>query len=110
MSDLISRQDAIDAIHEDIDWLVAQGGRDLDLTECMERAKSILNNLPSAEPEKGKWIFHERREPQFDISGIKTWGVAYICSECEFIHTVIEDFGHYLFCPNCGADMRGEQE
>ena len=54
MSDLISRKEAIDAIHEDIDWLVAQGGRDLDLTECMERAKSILNNLPSAEPEINK--------------------------------------------------------
>jgi len=60
------------------------------------------------ERKTGKWIFHERREPQFDISGVKTWGVAYKCSECGFIHTVIEDFGHYQFCPNCGSDNREE--
>ena len=50
MTDLISRQAAIDAIHEDIEWLVEQGGRDLELPECMERAKTILGYLPSAEP------------------------------------------------------------
>ena len=51
MIDLISRHEAIDAIHEDIEWLVEQGGRDLELPECMERAKTILGDLPSAEPE-----------------------------------------------------------
>lgn len=50
-NDTISRADAIDAIHEDVEWLVSQGGRDLDLPECMERAKSILGNLPSAKPD-----------------------------------------------------------
>ena len=58
----------------------------------------------------GEWILMERREPQYDIMGVKTWGVAYRCSECGFVHSVIEDFGHYVFCPNCGADMRGEAE
>ena len=62
---------------------------------------------PTIEPrKKGMWLFKERREPVYDISGVKTWGIAYMCPECEFIHTVIEDFGQYVYCPNCGAEMR----
>ena len=59
---------------------------------------------------KGKWLFKERREPVYDLSGVKTWGIAYMCSECGFIHTVIEDFGQYAYCPNsnCGAEMEGK--
>ena len=45
--DTIYRQDAIDAIHEDADWLAAQGS-DWQ-AERMERDKSILMSLPSAE-------------------------------------------------------------
>ena len=48
-SDTISRQAAIEAIHEDADWLAAQGS-DWQV-ERMERDKSILKSLPSAEPE-----------------------------------------------------------
>jgi len=47
VNDCISRQDAIDAIHEDADWLAAQGS-DWQV-ERMERDKSILMSLPSAE-------------------------------------------------------------
>ena len=50
MDDLISRQAAIEAIHEDADWLAAQGS-DWQ-TERMERDKSILKSLPSAQPER----------------------------------------------------------
>lgn len=56
------------------------------------------------------WVHYEHREPQYDIEGYKTWAEAYKCSNCGFIHTVIEDFGHYSFCPRCGADMRGDEE
>lgn len=64
-----------------------------------------------AEPVRhGKWIFIERREPQYDILGVKTWGVAYRCSECGFVHSVIEDFGHYTFCPRCGAKIDEVEE
>lgn len=66
----------------------------------------------SAQPEqkKGDWEYIERREPRWDIHGVKTWGVAYRCSKCGFIHTVIEDFGIYKYCPICGSDMRGETD
>jgi rubrerythrin len=66
--------------------------------------------IPQPERKKGRWLFKERREPVYDISGVKTWGIAYMCPECGFIHTVIEDFGQYVYCPNCGAEMREDGE
>lgn len=48
MPDLISRQEAIDAIQEDADWLASEGS-DWQV-ERMERDKSILRSLPSAQP------------------------------------------------------------
>jgi hypothetical protein len=48
MSNLIDRQAAIDAIYEDANWLAAQGS-DWQV-ERMERDKSILKSLPSAQP------------------------------------------------------------
>ena len=64
------------------------------------------------EPERkhGKWEFYEDRAPVWDIAGEKTWARAYKCSECGFVHSVIEDFGRYVFCPNCGADMREDEQ
>ncbi len=46
---MIDRQAAIEAIHEDADWLAAQGS-DWQV-ERMERDKSILMSLPSAQPD-----------------------------------------------------------
>ena len=94
MSDLISRQ----AILKHIDK-IRYGVQMMDDTH---RASIIMNgmhlcedavrNQPSAE-RKGKWI----NKPN-------VYGVAY-CSECDFeLH--INDTN---FCPNCGADMRGEE-
>ena len=76
--------------------------------EAFIECADMVDEQPTIEPQrkKGKWIFKERREPVYDISGVKTWGIAYMCPECEFIHTVIEDFGQYVYCPNCGAEMR----
>ena len=47
--DCISRTQAIYEIHEDADWLAAQGS-DWQ-TERMERDKSILMSLPSVQPD-----------------------------------------------------------
>ena len=96
MDDLISRQAAIDTIMGQPpephypSWYAAQ-----------------IEKLPSAQPErkKGKW----------DFIG---WQM-FQCSECK--HTFTQDFlegwrGYTYetffppFCPNCGADMRGEQD
>ena len=56
-----------------------------------------INKLPSAQPEpkRGKWI--------------GKYPVSSICSECGYL---INDskVKVFAFCPNCGVDMRGEQD
>lgn len=76
-----------------------------------EDAIHILESLPSAEPKTGEWMRLEREENVYDLHGVPTWGVNYMCDKCGFITTAIQDhFGQYNFCPSCGADMRGEEE
>ena len=91
MSDLISRQEAIDAIEiTPFD----------DYGDYM-RARELIEKLPSAKPVRyGKWMeiieVNELGEPY--QSGV-------YCSECG--HT---DCYEPNYCPDCGADMRGESE
>ena len=58
----------------------------------------VANEMPSAEPEqhRGEWIedSHERGFSE--------------CSKCGYIAVSVLSERHYNFCPNCGADMRGE--
>ena len=61
------------------------------LAGALNTIRGNLRNFPSAEPKKGKWIL-------FDAP----W---YQCSECGAVRenkSFMENF-----CPNCGADMRG---
>ena len=53
----------------------------------------VIERQPTIEERKtGKWIY------------APTEPLGYICSECK------KGCCRYNFCPNCGADMRGEQE
>ena len=105
MKDPIERQDAIDTLNVGAELL----RRVLDDTDVVgaDREKyswglglieSYINDieeLPSAQPErpKGKWV----EKPH-------VYGVAY-CSLCDYeLH-----INNTNFCPNCGADMRGDQ-
>lgn len=68
----------------DGDWLWAK------LNDAIDNAPTI------EERKKGKWIEHNPHK----------WGlgVKYECSECGYE----VDCEEPNFCPNCGADMRGE--
>ena len=92
--DLIDRQAAIDALaamccksDEEGIWIIRRD------------AWARIDSLPSAEPKTGKWRHYE---------GMLT------CSECasEFYDTIMEFCGDDVphFCPDCGADMRGEKD
>lgn len=62
----------------------------------------MVSMLPSAQPErkKGKWMKHYSHEDG-ERDGVE-------CSECR---THFYSGGQLMnFCPNCGADMRGEQD
>ena len=78
--DLISRQDAIDALEESKKTYI-------DRKVVIGKMQDIINNLPSAQ-QKGRWVL-------FD---------GYYCSVCSF---KLQTTGLPSFCPNCGADMRG---
>ena len=83
MSDLIRRQDAIDAIQKlpnaGIQWFVNA-----------ESVFKVLEELPSAERKHGKWIHYDEGDFDYD----------YKCSLCGY---AVWDNSDY--CPNCGARM-----
>jgi hypothetical protein len=80
-NDTISRQAAIDLIN------------DIDLINFTAKGivRDRLRKLPSAQPDRknGKWIDGYKRQT---------------CSVCKQ-----KGFRSWNFCPNCGADMRGER-
>ena len=85
MEDLIKRQDALEAVR----W-----------GESYLTARDKIAQLPAVRPErkKGKWI-------GIDDFPHDTW-------ECDQCGGIVEDddrIEDWKFCPNCGADMRGEQ-
>ena len=95
MSDLISRADAIEAIasRDETDGTVKVfSGREVN---------AILASLPSASARPmGRWV------ESITGNGWNEWSV-YTCSNCGYIPTG-EGKQYWNFCPNCGADMIGE--
>lgn len=99
--DAISRQTAIDycealmnaeRLQQTDDW--GYGRERYNQTECIMH---YIENMPSIQPKKGKWI--DTRENE------EWYAREYRCSECG--DTML---GEANFCPNCGADMREEAE
>lgn len=110
MSDLIDRQAAIDAVME----LIEEG---YEWRSGVSRKISLLNavycaleDIPSAQPtvdavpvRHGKWKWlsctYDRVPKEKE----------YECSECHH-KTIVhgDDMPWEKYCPNCGADMRGE--
>ena len=99
MSDLISRQAALDAIRKD---MYVDEDMLSDLICC--GIESVLNGLPSAEPPSGEWL-----EKEVCYEPIEQWQSAK-CSVCERYHTIpyLYYFSEDKFCPNCGARMTKE--
>ena len=88
MGDLISREEAIDAASKGCE-------------ECrgiFGRIKSRINDLPSAEPKKGKWVDIVEMD-----SGGYPFKVGLCCSVCG-APTLSDD----NYCPHCGAKMEVE--
>jgi len=86
MSDLISRQAAIDIV-------------EFECGEWSGLAKTIAEEIkqsPSAEQKKGKWI---SADAMFG-------GVPFYCSECgENTRDTVMGKPRWKFCPMCGAKM-----
>lgn len=115
MSGLISRQDAIEAMKKimythlfECGEYIGENTREISIMNA-EKALDVIENLPSAEPErkKGKWIDEK----------INSYTSRTYCSECgnsaPFICVSGDHYGRNMhgktnktkFCPNCGAKM-----
>lgn len=86
--DLISRQAVLDFIDS--------------MRELVENGRRMIlqaDTLPPAERKKGEWLEHYSHEDG-ERDGVE-------CSKCRTHYY----FGGQLmnFCPNCGAEMRGEE-
>ena len=132
MSDLISRQAAIDAMNILADKMTDDGA------VVMQQAVSVVESLPSVHPGTDEWCpdckeYDSERHccPRWNRVIKKTlaeqpvrkgkWyhGEAYphhlYCSVCYRTalpnDELVERWNlHMNFCPNCGADMRGEED
>jgi Zn finger protein HypA/HybF involved in hydrogenase expression len=92
MSNLIDRQAAIAAIDKEQKEI---GVSDVSAMYAYSKCKAIIKQLPPAQPKRGKWVYQ--------MGKIK-------CDQCLRAIRRIDHDGLLNFCPNCGADMRGEQD
>ena len=107
--DLFKREDAIETIHnywkKRLDTLPTADIQQID--KILEHNKTLCNfieAIPSADRPQGEW-------KPFDL----TWGRSiWYCTACEESTEVPCDiWTHkpiYKYCPNCGADMRGDND
>jgi len=97
--DLISR----DAVLKEINCWIGSGEYRYAMSErfLIDRIKTLPSVNPQ-EPKTGHWI--ERNDDHYD------W---YECSECGYGaegEITMEGGVRFNYCPNCGADMRGDTE
>ena len=103
MSDLISRQAAIEAI-----WKPIIKPNEMIFDALKQAQQNEIETLPSVELERktGKW--KER-----SVGDVKNTGIEYVqsanCTSCGKYHTTpyMYYFKTYKFCPYCGAKMEG---
>ena len=91
MDELISRKQAIEVVQN----------RHMMLSKEKVLLINDLEKLPPAEPKTGKWERHYSRP---NVYADLLWH----CSECGY-RSSDNWADKFNFCPNCGADMRGDK-
>ena len=107
-TDCISRQAAIDAVNCITVMKGIRSGKSVT-AEAVDCAKRIIvdniRQLPPIQPKRGKWIDKGiTGDWQYQIDGRGRSWHEWQCDQCK---DMVKKRSFY--CPNCGADMRGEQ-
>ena len=108
MSDLISRQAAIEVLENDkaaLDKIIkGMSAMDVRLDAYVSQRNQVvydiyaIKQLPPIQPKRGRWISADA------IFG----GVPFYCSECgENTRDTVMGKPRWKFCPMCGAKMEG---
>ena len=119
--ELIDRQAAIDAVHSAVfDFFdFAEDDSESPMTYHDEQLLSInkaittkIKSLPSVNRKKGRWILDEH--PHDGDCRCSACGIAIDAMHernhgCLNVLTGGKWWTFYKFCPQCGADMRGEE-
>ena len=89
-------KDGVDYIDTDIENVYADFIKDLDGEPTIDQRKFCeecqLDDCIALTRKHGKWVCPKAMLTTF-------------CSECGYVNNSAGDFN---YCPNCGADMRGE--
>lgn len=103
MDELISKKAVIEAIEK----ARANVGHNLErsigksIIEILDDVGRDVNRLQPVESKRGKWIHH----PEIG------WGETWLCDQCgEKTTSTVMGKPRDNFCPNCGANMRGEKD
>lgn len=106
MTDLINKQALKNAL---TNWQMeyAEKGKDVERFETIGAVIDLVEQMPTIEPMKGKWI--EREKYRTTRDGIFHTYRFKVCSECG------RGSGRRMnrptrFCPNCGAKMERSEE
>ena len=100
MTDLISRQAAIEYLMANMNWFDEEG-YEADEDYKRECITELINEVPSAEPVwHGKWIKADSQQY------FRKHYPCFTCSECGYRKDSQKTWN---YCPNCGAYMRGEK-
>ena len=110
MSDLISRQAAIEALQKEINKGKPPFDDVIGSIRCGVRlARNIIEDLPSAEAltnvqnmHKGKWIKKQVFNPELD-----KYVPLIECSVCGYEPYFGGSESRFNYCANCGARMKG---
>ena len=109
-TDTISRQ-AVDALVDELARTISDERCFISRGRSTATIMQDILDLPSVnpQPKTGHWS-RKTKVDAYDIAGVKTWGIKCQCDRCDLTTIVVEDFGYYNYCPNCGVKMIEPQE